>query len=271
MIGFANTGSGRDRLLLRVRSGTGTPEESGGATAPRENDIWVDTDIAVSGFEFSETDYPTAEKESGFVYFTATYTGGYAARETTGLNFFKMKAGAHYAKLVRCWQYDGSQWKTRAAYIFHGEQWHQFGVIWDGTLFQNGNQYNDYTGGWTGMVSVQPEVVKDPANPALYSDASCVPIGDAFIRTVGKVDLTPFKTLKWNGWGYMSTSGGSDPAWCAVQDSTSINDGIITNTRFQSDGTYGLDISKITGSHYIAFYAQGSRGQRLFIRKVWLE
>lgn len=269
MIGFANSGAGRDRLRLRVLSGSGGPENAGSSISPMENDIWVDTAIPVSGYEFSEVDHPTGAKAKGYVYFTSTYVGGYAARDTTGLNFFKMKEGAHYAKLLRCWQYDGSGWKGRAAYVFHGTSWHRFAVIWDGTLFYDGDQYPEHTGGWTGMVSRTDGV--HPSKPNLFSDANLVYTQDCLIHTVNKVDLGPFKTLKFTGWGYGSNSEWEYPAHCTVQDSAAKGESVLSKGDFKDNGTYSIDITNISGSHYIVFWSEGSRGNRLSISKVWLE
>lgn len=144
MIGFANTGGGRDRLRLRVFSGVGSPS----VTAPMENDIWVNTSTAVSGYEFSETDHPSWEKTPGFVYFTSTYSGGYDARNTTGLDFFRKNDNSNFTKLLACWQYAGGSWTAKAAYIYHGGTWHQFSDEMRGVLFYKGDQHVELTGGY---------------------------------------------------------------------------------------------------------------------------
>lgn len=121
--GFGTSG---DRLKLRIFSGTSAPSN------PKDNDIWVNTNVAIPSWEFSETANPTWTMSNGFVYFTSTYTGAYDARATTGLNFIK-KDNTIYTKLLRCTQYAGGTWYSRDAYIYH-DGWHQFSSVFSATI-----------------------------------------------------------------------------------------------------------------------------------------
>ncbi len=125
LYGFSGSGK-KDRLKLRVLGGMTAPAN------PQENDIWVQTDVAISGWEFSETQNPTWAMGAGFVYFTSTYSGAYDARDSTGLNF--LNQNAIYTKLLSCNQYNGSSWSKKDAWIRHGSQWYQFSAEFAATI-----------------------------------------------------------------------------------------------------------------------------------------
>lgn len=164
------------------------------------------------------------------------------------------------------------KYKRMKAMLRAGGEWKQISDEYNGELFYQGNQHTDVTGGWTGMVR-NPDVstnVADPANPNLYSDANAVEGGTAWFRTVNKVDMTNYRTLKWAGWGFGENSGGKYGAHCTVHDNPSTDSGIISDVSFQNEGTYSMDISGISGAHYITFRAMGSGAQRVSISKVWM-
>lgn len=170
-------------------------------------------------------------------------------------------------------QKKNGKYKRMTAKLYVGGEWKQISAEYNGELFYQGNQYTEHTGGWTGMVR-NPSVstnVADPANPNLFSDANAVVGGTAWFRTVNKVDMSSYRTLKWTGWGFGENSGGKYGAHCTVHDNPSTDSGIISDVSFQNEGTYSMDISGISGAHYITFRAMGSGAQRVSISKVWME
>lgn len=262
MIGLTNAGGGFDRLNMRVYGGLDTPSN------PRNNDVWVK-------IEQKKFPYVIDGENASFSTSSGTVRLKLTNKDRYPLMVLKNKAGENnklYLDFNLCELDIGPSAKVVDAYVRKDNTWKQFSQAvpeWDGTLFYNGNQYTKYTGGWTGMVSVVGP--SDPANPNLFSDAHANPTGDAFIRTVNKVDLTKYKTLKFTGWGHGENSEWQYNANFAVQSSTSMNSGIVSKGSFKNDSTYSLNISNISGSYYIAFWATGSVGQRLSISKVWLE
>lgn len=260
MIGFTNAG-GFDRLKLRVLYGTQTPSN------PQENDIYVKTGIAIPSWEFSETENPTWSMSKGFVYFTSTYVSGYDQRQNTGLNF--LKKNTIYTNLLGCYQYDGSSWHRMDAYIYHSG-WKKFSSTWDGTLYYNGNQYTDHTGGW--MVRLKG-ASGGTLTPSLHGYAE----GTVTMTTLGKVDLTSFSKLNFTGYGWEESSGGRDKVHCIV-DTAQINPSSnsfpsgaarLDFSGNETSGTYALDISSLSGSYYVGFYAVRNEN-KIHIEKVWL-
>ena len=132
---------------------------------------------------------------------------------------------------------------------------------WNGQLFDNGNQYTDHTGGWSGQSS---------SSPNLSAQCGATSGTTLLIRTVNKVNLTNFKTLYFIGNGYGSSSAGQDRAKAGVSTETGTG-GELASTSFYENSTYSINISSISGSYYIHFHTWASRGALLSISKVWME
>lgn len=247
---FLYGNGGKDRLKLRIFGQTTPPPN------PKNNDIWVNTSLPIGGWEFSEVSNPGwGSGVSGFVYFTCTMDGASGSSASTGLNFLKEWTHAIYTKLLQCRQYDGSSWLQKDAYIYH-DKWIQFSSVWDGTLFYNGNQYTNVTGGWTGADSYSPNL-----SATLYS-------GTITISTASAVDLSGFSTLKFMGSGNGANSGGAYSAKCKIVNESGVE---VASLDFQNNGTYAVSVAALSGKHYVRFVASGSRGNNLNISKVWLE
>ena len=247
---FLYGNGGKDRLKLRIFGQTTPPPN------PKNNDIWVNTSLPIGGWEFSEVSNPGwGSGVSGFVYFTCTMDGASGSSASTGLNFLKEWTHAIYTKLLQCRQYDGSSWLQKDAYIYH-DKWIQFSSVWDGTLFYNGNQYTNVTGGWTGADSYSPNLTA-----TLMS-------GTITISTANAVDLGGFSTLKFMGSGNGANSGGAYSAKCKIFNESGVE---VASLDFQNNNTYAMSVAALSGKHYVRFIANGSRGNNLNISKVWLE
>lgn len=250
MTGITNAQGGPDRLKLRVFSGTSAP------SAPKENDIWVNTDIPIGGYKFSGVSHPTwSNGVSGYVYFTSTFTDAETYEFSTGISFTQNTKCGIYARLLQCWQYNGNEYTRKDAYIYH-DKWCKFSDEWDGTLFYSGDQYTGVTGGWTGADSYSPNLTA-----TLMS-------GTITISTANAVPMDGFSTLKFTGSGNGANSGGTYAAKCKIINEYGTE---LASVDFQSNGTYAVSIAALTGRNYVKFTANGSRGNNLDISKVWLE
>ena len=265
---FLYGNGGNDRLKLRVFGGTSAP------SSPQENDIWVKTSISIPSWEFSETAAPTWGMSKGYVYFASTYVAGFAQRENTGLNF--LKKNAIFTNLIGCHQYDGSAWHNMDAYIYHSG-WHQFSSTWDGELFENGNLYEDYTGGWPAKLGTLSET-----SPYLKYSAGSQNI----VVSSGKmIDLTNYSQLHVIGrgrgdytssgsvlarvpdFGVAKTIGSTSVTYAAKVSMTS---GYIGDLSTLTEEKV-LDISSLSGEYYVAMTITGSHtGATLGVKKIWL-
>lgn len=252
---FLYGNGGKDRLKLRIFGGTTAPSN------PKDNDIWVKTSIAIPNnriFINKVTSNFWNKVENGGIYiqFEAASSN---VTSTTGANIIERRASLDLQEFnvnfLGCMQIMDGVWAYVEAYVYHSG-WHQFSTTWDGTLFYNGNQYANVTGGWTGANSYSPNLTA-----TLYS-------GTITISTVSAVDLSGFSTLKFTGSGNGANSGGAYSAKCKIFNESG---GEVASIDFQNNGTYAVSVAALSGKHYVRFTANGSRGNNLNISKVWLE
>ena len=139
MIGRTNacSGGGGGGLNFRIIGNTSAP------SAPKENDIWANTDIGIPVWAFS-AEQPWAE--SGDAVEGALWIST-AATSPVAFNALKKNAINVYPSGVK--QYVDGAWVSVDAKIYQAGNWVQFSTVWDGTLFDNGEQYVSITGGWT--------------------------------------------------------------------------------------------------------------------------
>lgn len=251
MIGMTNATGGKDRLRYRVYGGTTPP------ASPREYDFYIKTTTPITAFELNSwtNAQPTWFVGNGHVYIVSEVWN------TDSINLVKDGNGISLPFLPKwCWQQINGQWYQMEAYFYRGG-WVKFSDYkdtppWSGTLFYNGDQYTDITGGWTGADSYSPNL-----RATLYS-------GTITISTASAVDLSGFSTLKFMGSGNGANSGGTYSAKCKIVNESGVE---VTSVDFQSNGTYAVSVAALSGKHYVRFVAAGSRGNNLNISKVWFE
>ena len=248
---MTNATGGKDRLRYRVYGGTTPP------ASPREYDFYIKTTTPITAFELNSwtNAQPTWFVGNGHVYI------GSEVWNTDSSNRVKDGKGMLLSFLIKwCWQQINGQWYQMEAYFYRGG-WVKFSDYkdtppWSGTLFYNGDQYTDITGGWTGADSYSPNL-----RATLYS-------GTITISTASAVDLSGFSTLKFMGSGNGANSGGTYSAKCKIVNESGVE---VASVDFQSNGTYAVSVAALSGKHYVRFVAAGSRGNNLNISKVWFE
>ena len=250
MIGKTN-GGGKDRLRPTIYGGTTTPSN------PKNGDFYLYTGTVISGTELNGfmSGFPTWTMPEGFVYIGS----GGTYSDSSYVNLINVRNGIHNFCPCCCYQVEGGKWYRKDASVYRNGAWLKFSTWaqqWDGTLFYNGNQYTDITGGWTGADSYSPNL-----RATLYS-------GTITISTASAVDLSGFSTLKFMGSGNGANSGGTYSAKCKIVNESGVE---VASVDFQSNGTYAVSVAALSGKHYVRFVAAGSRGNNLNISKVWLE
>ena len=250
MIGKTN-GGGKDRLRPTIYGGTTTPSN------PKNGDFYLYTGTAISGTELNGfmSGFPTWTMPEGFVYIGS----GGAYNDSSYVNLINVRNGIHNFCPCCCYQVEGGKWYRKDAFVYRNGAWLKFSTFaqqWDGTLFYNGNQYADVTGGWVGADSYSPNLTA-----TLMS-------GTITVSTASAVDLSGFSTLKFMGSGNGANSGGTYSAKCKIVNESGVE---VASVDFQSNGTYAVSVAALSGKHYVRFVATGSRGNNLNISKVWLE
>lgn len=265
MTGITNAQGGPDRLKLRVFSGTSAP------SAPKDNDIWVNTNIPIGGYKFSGVSHPTwSNGVSGYVYFTSTFTDAETYEFSTGISFTKNTKCGIYARLLQCWQYNGNEYTRKDAYIYH-EGWHQFSSAWNGELLDGGDQYTGVTGGWKTYYGT----ISEDTGYLYATGTSGVRLG-----TASTIDMTGYSQLHVIGGGYGEyTESGSAKN---ITHTVGVSDDPAAGTFLASASlpkAYGvgsvgeviIDISNISGSHYVSTTAWKSGvSAGVYLTKVWM-
>ena len=252
MIGMTNATGGKDRLRYRVFGGTTPPAN------PIAYDFYVKTTTPISMYEMNywTNSLPTWTVTNGHVYIVSdTWT------ENQVINLVKENNRNLLFVPRWCWQYINGTWYQMEAYVYKNGGWVKFSDYrntppWSGTLFYNGDQYTDVTGGWTGADSYSPNLTA-----TLMS-------GTITISTANAVDLSRFSTLKFIGSGNGANSGGAYSAKCKIFNESGAE---VASLDFQNNNTYAMSVAALSGKHYVRFTASGSLGNNLNISKVWLE
>lgn len=242
-------GSGGGARSYKVTGSVSAPEN------PFHGDIWVQTSVAITQIDITSEQQviPVWDGRDGMVQIV---TGTQWSDDLYVDSDHRREYNLYLYPRACVQRFDGA-WHRMTAYIYtFKNRWIQFSSAWDGTLFYNGNQYADVTGGWVGADSYSPNLTA-----TLMS-------GTITVSTASAVDLSGFSTLKFMGSGNGANSGGAYSAKCKIANESGVE---VASLDFQNNGTYAVSVTALSGKHYVRFVAAGSRGNNLNISKVWFE
>ena len=252
MIGKTN-GGGKDRLRPTIYGGTTRPSN------PKNGDFYVYTGTAISGTELNGfmSGFPTWTMPEGFVYIGS----GGTYSDSSYVNLINVRNGVHNFCPCCCYQVEGGKWYRKDAFVYRNGAWLKFSTFaqqWDGTLFYNGNQYTDITGGWVGngisSTTVGTNLSLIVANTSPY------------LTTQNAIDLSGYTKL------HMIADGNAGQySYFGISSNVPSNarPNYIASATF-SGGENVLDVSAINSGH-ISIGATASWGVTINISKVWLE
>lgn len=215
-------------LNFKVMGGTAQP------TNPKENTIWVNTDLDVADWAFS-TDEP-AGPVAGSVWFKTAADGSVA--------FNALKKNAIKIHLIGTAQRVNGEWTAVDAKIYQNGAWVTFDkfVVFDGN---NGISLGTWSKAQSGALTVNANSVRLDADQ--YNIV-------AAINDYG-VDVTSYKTLTVNVKAFVKAGSQSTHnmvGLSATPTSTSAWE-FVASTAVDGVGKYTLDISALTGVHYFKF------------------
>lgn len=225
-------GSGSAGVNFKIVGGTTQP------TTARENTIWVNTDTAISGWVFSATE-PT-EPAAGMVWLkTGTYSNvEFNALRKNGIQVYPLAAK----------QYIGSAWVEKTAYSYQGGSWVSW---WDGEIYSPGDLHETITGGWEAQNGIRETVAIGGTGIVFKRDTSGQSGLSASVNTVNKIDITSYSLLI-----VTATWGTREPGYVKIglTDTPGAAPTFIAETTADSsgEGTISLDISSVSGEHYVA-------------------
>ena len=252
MIGKTN-GGGKDRLRPTIYGGTTTPSN------PKNGDFYLYTGTAISGTELNGfmSGFPTWTMPEGFVYIGS----GGTYNDSIFVNLINVRNGMHNFCPCCCYQVEGGKWYRKDAFVYRNGAWLKFSTWaqqWDGTLFYNGNQYEDVTGGWVGngisSTTVGTNLSLIVANTSPY------------LTTQNAIDLSGYTKL------HMIADGNAGQySYFGISSNVPSNarPNYIASATFIG-GENVLDVSAINSGH-ISIGATASWGVTINISKVWLE
>lgn len=252
MIGKTN-GGGKDRLRPTIYGGTTRPSN------PKNGDFYLYTGTAISGTELNGfmSGFPTWTMPEGFVYIGS----GGTYSDSSYVNLINVRNGVHNFCPCCCYQVEGGKWYRKDAFVYRNGAWLKFSTFaqqWDGTLFYNGNQYTDITGGWVGngisSTTVGTNLSLIVANTSPY------------LTTQNAIDLSGYTKL------HMIADGNAGQySYFGISSNVPSNarPNYIASATF-SGGENVLDVSAINSGH-ISIGATASWGVTINISKVWLE
>lgn len=251
MIGKTN-GGGKDRLRPTIYGGTTRPSN------PKNGDFYLYTGTAISATELNGfmSGFPTWTMPEGFVYIGS----GGTYSDSSYVNLINVRNGVHNFCPCCCYQVEGGKWYRKDAFVYRNGAWLKFSTWaqqWDGTLFYNGNQYTDITGGWVGngisSTTVGTNLSLIVANTSPY------------LTTQNAIDLSGYTKL------HMIADGNAGQySYFGISSNVPSNarPNYIASATF-SGGENVLDISAINSGH-ISIGATASWGVTINISKVWL-
>lgn len=252
--GFKHGGGGSNPLNFRVLGGTAQP------TAPRENDIWVNTDY-ISEWVFSETE-PENPTE-GLVWIV---TGN-----TSAVAFNALKKNSVMVYPLDAKLYTVGVWDSVAAKSYQNEVWVDW---WSGQLYDNGKEYLDITGELTahaldfsGTINKAPTITKNDSNIVITTDSTNYSGGLAYWEN--KIDLTNHTALKFTGF---CGDNSQNRAKVLVLSDLSEDAVAAEAVPGEESGEIEVDISALSGSYYIGVSVSRGSGSNnsVTIEKVIL-
>ena len=245
--------------LVPVSSVTGT--EQTGTYTPSESGI---TAVRLSWRTFPSTTYTMSfihkneAADDGTVsegmIWIVTGTAGRAA-----FNALRRNTVMVYPNSVK--QYIGGTWKDVSAKVYQGGAWVQIAPAWNGELFDNGNQYEDVTGGWSvdnsyyGSGSIGTTIVGGSGGNNADQGSR--------IYTNKAVQSVAYQTFK-----FTVTKASGYNTFYLKSDSIS-GTKVAYHTFNSTEGTFSIAIPSGLASFY-PYLQTGGKG-KCTITKVWME
>lgn len=243
--GFKHGGGGGGAGLNFKIVGNPQPAEA------KENTIWVDTDVEITGWDFNTTEPANPVPGMVWIYHSTTSSAKFNALKKNGITLNPWAAR----------QYIDGAWVGKPAAIWKNGEWVS---DWAPYLCNRGDECADFTGGWT---TYPWKVVSDAGTTAqtyqiekkdgylYFSKTGSI---GAVMHTVRAIDLTNVKAIhfkgemsptvkgNWVSFHVWTKIGGSNAYWATNSKAT------VQSTTGGKQG-FVLNVSSLTGSYYLGF------------------
>ena len=199
------------------------------------------------------------------------------ARDTSGKALFNVTVGEW---TVSCT--DGTDTDSKTVSITAEGQGENVELAYKLYLYKNGNEYTNITGGWKFKFDADGSSSMERASAITGTDRitlSTNAFSQGYLSTANLIDLSDINTIKFsvsdvnvlgmNGSLCQVVICPSDYRWIY----TPANYAALRNLSTGDSGLYGIDVSNLTGSYYIALHIAASyAGTNTFtVREVYGE
>ena len=246
-------------------------------TNPIENMIWVNTDVAITSHIISKNEPKNPIEGMVWIYLSNNSNVSFYTLNINGKEFDEV-----YPLSVS--QYIDGTWVDKTAKSHQGGSW----VDWIVYLYNAGNEFTDFTGGWESFSSVyvydagigygggNPPTVTRNADYLKITAKNC----SGLVHTRNKIDLTSVKAIKMVGsilpYNQHETTG--------IYIMTDLiqgykNKGVarcLPGTVGQTTtGEFTVDVSGLSGKYYVCLaagsYNNAQNAAEVILEKMWLE
>lgn len=225
--GFKHGGSGGGGASLNFKV-VGNPQP----TSPKENTIWVNTDLKITAYYFSPAQ---PEGMTGGEVWIST-----GAESDVAFNALKKNSIQVYPILAM--QYIDGAWAELSTKSWQNGEWVDW-YVWDGTLYDSGNQYEKETGGW---VLSHDGTIKETS--IHLGDETKNSNTTKYVQTVNLIDLDGYNTVEVNilsGYNGHKDKGTMSIKAIDENGAEAASAIVVSNTNSIPAGPVTLDISTV--------------------------
>lgn len=235
-------GGGGTSLNFKV---VGNPQPA----SPKENTIWVNTDIPITGWIFSATQPENLAEGNVWFPIDTSSSVEFNALKRNGIMVYPLPAKQHVSgalvdKTVKSYQ--------NGAWV----DW------WNGELFYNGDQYTHVTGGWEATVAVPASI----SNGQMVFNSSSS--GTSGFCTSNKISRGSYSKIGVNLTS-ISASVGGDFNLLAVRNKFNASNVIASKVVTSGTGKVYLDISNVNEDFHVYVYTYATATAK--VNKIWME
>lgn len=254
---FTMVGGGGAGLNFEV---AGNPKPS----SPKENTIWVDTDVDITSWVFSPTE-PTAEDGKVWIKFGISGDVSFNALKKNGIVLYPTEA----------YQCINGSWSKKPIEVYQSGAWADFIVY----LFNNGD-VTKVSGGWTVVAGKLGAYSQGKPSLKVNSDSLVVKTNDGmgFIKPNNLIDLTPYTTVHYAVTAVDHSGYTSEEGCCPIimpPGETDANEALAMK-ELPSFGTFEdlqVDVTNINQNAYVGWwmynYGNASMNATATIREIW--
>ena len=240
-------------LNFEVVGGTTQP------TSPLENMVWINTNIAITSWNFAPIELRPSSSQQGDVWIV---TGNYH----NNISFDAVKENVVYICPVKAYQYQSGSWVEVGIKVYKNNEWINNRLY----VYDRGDSCTDVTGGWSkssssGSVQFGSE--------SFYLKGTNFD-GPASAKTNNPVDITPYSIM--TVIGYVASVASEYGSVCFQSSrliSASTGSGTATWHKGGSTGnfTMNIDVSAVTGEYYVLIQVGENNACSGYIYEIYFE